>query len=238
MKKAYLNWSSGKDATLTLFVLQQDPDIQIDKLVTTLDSTISRISMHGIPKELLLQQCEQLGIPLHIIDLPGHVPLDEYNRIMLKETSALLEQGFTHSVFGDIFLEDLRKYREEQLAIIGIKTVFPLWKMDTGELIRRFIKEGFKAIIVCINARVLDKSFCGRMIDEDFLADLPENVDPCGENGEFHTFVFDGPIFKQPVAFSKGGIFKHNIKTEKQAEDSQAPVKRTWESSFWYCDLI
>lgn len=238
MIKAYLNWSSGKDATMALFDLQQDPDIKIGKLVTTVDSTSSRISMHGIPKKLLLQQIENLGLPLHIIDLPENVPLKNYNQIMLKETSALVEQGFTHSVFGDIFLEDLRKYREEQLSKIGLKAVFPLWKMDTSQLIQRFIKEGFKAITVCVNAKYLDQSFCGRIIDHKFLADLPKNVDACGENGEFHTFVFDGPLFRKQVPFSKGKIYSDFVGIEKGKSLSELQKEKNWDSNFWYCDLI
>lgn len=236
MNKAYLNWSSGKDATLALFFLQHNRDIKIEKLVTTLDSTSSRISMHGLHKELLFHQCQNLQLPLQIIDLPGDVPLKEYNRIMRKATSVLLEKGFTHSVFGDIFLEDLRRYREEQLSKMGIKAIFPLWKMDTSELIQRFIKEGFKAITVCVNAKSLDKSFCGRIIDKQFLEDLPNNVDPCGENGEFHTFVFDGPLFQNPVRFLKGNVYSDIKEPENKSQLNLQ--KKTWDTNFWYCDLI
>lgn len=239
MKKAFLNWSSGKDAAFSLFKLQQEKEISVEKLVSTVNSQTNRISMHGIRKGLLEEQAKSLGIPLHIIDLPGEVSMPDYNKIMMREIKKLVSEGFSYSVFGDIHLEDLRQYREEQLSNIGLKAIFPLWKKDTSELINDFIDAGFKAITVSVNARLLDPSFCGRIIDHAFLADLPNNVDPCGENGEFHTFVFDGPNFNFPVEFKKGKLVQKSfLPKEKEKDNCFAEKKKSWDTNFWYLDLI
>lgn len=227
MKKAYLNWSSGKDSALALYKIRQQGELNIGKLLTTINSDLDHISMHGLRKELLLNQVQQIGLPLKLVSLPGTVSSEVYNEKMRVAVEQLKQEGFTHSVFGDIFLEDLKKYREEQLARVALKAVFPLWKNDTAKLIKQFIEVGFKAIVVTTNSRVLDPSFCGRIIDESFIKDLPRGVDPCGENGEFHTFVFDGPVFKAPVTFEIGE------KMEKEYEPS-----KDWDTRFCYCDLI
>ena len=145
----------------------------------------------------------------------------------------LKEQGIAHSIFGDIFLEDLKRYREEKLATTGVQCVFPIWKRDTKELINEFIDAGFKAIVVCINEKFLDKSFCGRVIDKNFIADLPSTVDVCGENGEFHSFVYDGPIFKFPVLFTKGEVVYKEYKAPAII-DKEA----TTNYGFYFCDLL
>ncbi|MFO7721437.1 MAG: ATP-binding protein [Gillisia sp.] len=239
MKKAYLNWSSGKDAAFALYTLQGAGDIKIEKLVTTLNSEVDRVSMHGLRKELLLSQAKSIGLPVDIIALEGNVSMETYNSKMRIAVSNLLEEGFTHSVFGDIFLEDLKEYREKQLAGVGIKAHFPLWKKDTHQLINDFLASGFKAITVCVNSKVLDRSFCGRIIDQNFLADLPPGVDPCGENGEFHTFVFDGPIFKNPIEFEIGEVVQKSYKALEDEEDNCfSSDEKSWDTSFWYCDLI
>jgi uncharacterized protein (TIGR00290 family) len=194
--------------------------------------------MHGLRKELLLKQADSLGIPLHIISLPGEVSMEAYNRIMGEETGKLRAAGFTHSVFGDIFLEDLKQFREQQLQKMEIQPVFPLWKKDTAALMQEFISAGFKAITVSVNARLLDRSFCGREIDEQFLKDLPAGIDPAGENGEFHSFVFDGPIFSQPITFQKGEIVERSFAPAKKKEDNCFKKEPdTWDTSFYYCDL-
>ncbi|GAB2772412.1 ATP-binding protein [Salinimicrobium soli] len=239
MKKAFLNWSSGKDAAFALFELQQGNDFSVEKLVTTIDATSSTVSMHGLRKELLLQQVNAVGIPLHLISLDGFVPVEEYNRIMKREMDSLKAEGFTHSVFGDIFLEDLREFREEQLKKAGLTAVFPLWKMDTQTLMRDFLKAGFKAITVSVNAKDLDRSFCGRIINETFLADLPEGVDPAGENGEYHSFVYDGPYFKEPVAFRRGEVSEKISGAPKKDKKQKSLGKQpSWDTRFWYCDLL
>lgn len=239
MKKAFLNWSSGKDAALTLFRLQQEGEFSVEKLVTTVNSSIERVSMHGLRKELLLSQTKKMNIPVRLIPLSGEISMERYNEVMRRETLQLLDEGFTHSIFGDIFLEDLREYRENQLEEVGLKAVFPLWKKNTSRLIQEFLALGFKAIIVAVNANVLDKSFCGRILDDGFLADLPEGVDPCGENGEFHTFVFDGPIFIKPVDFEIGEFVQRTFEPKENDNDNCfSDKKASWDTSFWYCDLI
>lgn len=237
--KAYLNWSSGKDAAFALFLLQQENKIQVKKLVTTVNSESNRISMHGVRKELLERQAQSLQIPLQVINLHGNVSMEVYNTTMEAAVLKLKDEGFTHSVFGDIFLEDLKEYRENELKKVGIEAIFPLWKKDTGELISDFISAGFKAVCVCVNSKQLDASFCGRIIDEEFLSDLPEGVDPCGENGEFHTFVFDGPVFSKPIDFVIGEKVQKTYITNGDDEDNCfTDKKRSWDTGFWYCDLI
>ncbi len=239
MKKIFLNWSSGKDACFALYLLQQGNEYAVQKLVTTVNSETNRISMHGLRKELLLQQAENIGLPLHIISLSGDVSMSVYNEVMHKETRLLVQEGFTHSVFGDIFLEDLREYREQQLQKVGLQSVFPLWKKNTCTLMKEFLAAGFKAITVSVNSTILDQSFCGRIIDEDFLAELPPEVDPAGENGEFHTFVFNGPIFKNPIPFKRGEIVERSFAPAKKREEncfSEEP--KTWDTRFFYCDLL
>ncbi|MFD1096190.1 Dph6-related ATP pyrophosphatase [Salegentibacter chungangensis] len=239
MSKAYLNWSSGKDAALALYKVRNSGSFEISKLLTTINSEAGRISMHGVRKELLMKQSEMLGLPLKMVELAGNVSMEKYNRVMKEATGALLKEGYEVSVFGDIFLEDLKQYREAQLAKIGLKAEFPLWKTDTKTLINEFIEAGFRAIVVCVNTQKLDESFCGRIIDKDFLQDLPEDVDPCGENGEFHTFVFDGPLFKAPVKFKLGEKVKKSYAPHKKEEDNCfSDDDQSWDTEFCFCDLI
>jgi uncharacterized protein (TIGR00290 family) len=238
MKKAYLNWSSGKDAALALYKIREEGKYSVEKLLTTVNSEIARVSMHGVRKELLISQAAQLGLPLEIVELDGNMPLSEYNKVMSQRTGNLKDEGFDYSIFGDIFLEDLKRYREDQLEKIGLKALFPLWKTDTRELMREFFDAGFKAIVVCVNSRYLDKSFCGRILDEEFLASLPAEVDPCGENGEFHTFVFDGPVFKEPVKFLMGEVVEKFFHSTDSDDDCFKDKKESWDTAFWYCDLI
>ncbi len=239
MNKAYLNWSSGKDSAFALYQIQQQKDFIVEKLVTTLNTESERVSMHGVRKELLLKQVETLEIPLHIIPLHGNLSMVTYNEVMKTETLKLTAEGYAYSLFGDIFLEDLREYRENQLEETGLKAIFPLWKKNTKKLITDFIEVGFKAIVVCTNAKLLDQSFCGRIIDRNFIDDLPENVDPCGENGEFHTFVFDGPIFKKPVKFQKGEVVEKTYAPVQDDDDNCfSDKKENWDNRFYYCDLI
>lgn len=237
-KKAYLNWSSGKDAAFALFELQKGREYSVEKLLTTINSETDRISMHGLRKELLLLQAKKIGLPVEILELDGNVSMETYNAEVGKTIEKLKNEGFSHSIFGDIFLKDLREYRDEQLVKAGITGVFPLWKRDTGELIEEFLNSGFKAITVCVNSKVLDKSFCGRIVDHKFISDLPEDVDPCGENGEFHTFVYDGPIFSDPVKFKIGEIVEKFYTSALNKDDNcfrREP--KAWDTAFWYCDL-
>lgn len=222
--KAVMNWSGGKDSAMALHrALSQ---FEICYLLTTINERWQRISMHGIRRELLLKQAESIGIELVEVFLPEIASMEIYEQKMEEALNFLIERGVSHAVFGDIFLEDLKKYREDQLGKKNLKAVFPIWGRQTTSLIREFIDLGFKAIVVCVDASKLDKSFCGRFIDESFIRDLPEGVDACGENGEFHTFVFDAPFFKKPVQFRIGDI------VYREYADSR------WANKFYFCDLV
>ncbi|GGG38981.1 diphthine--ammonia ligase [Christiangramia forsetii] len=239
MNKAYLNWSSGKDSALALYYANAQNAYKVEKLLTTINKDVGRVTMHGVRKELLLKQAEKIGLPIEISELSAETSMEEYNLKMKKATDSLVDAGFTHSLFGDIFLEDLKQYREDQLKNIGLTPVFPLWKKDTKELISEFLELGFKAIVVCTNSKYLEESFCGRIIDHDFISDLPENVDPCGENGEFHTFVFDGPIFSSPVEFEIGEKVKRSYKPAENDDDNCFQDEdKSWDTEFCFCDLI
>lgn len=231
--KAIFNWSSGKDSALTLYKILKDDQFEVTSLLTSINKEFQRISMHGVHVSLLEKQAESLGFPLIKMEIPKEPSMEEYSEIMSKTMNDIKSQGVTHSIFGDIFLEDLRKYREDQLQSIGMKSVFPLWKQNTTDLINEFLSLGFKTIVTCVNETYLDKSFAGRIIDQDFIKDLPENVDPCGENGEFHTFTFDGPIFKNPIAFEIGETVKKTYPKPKSDENDENE-----EYVFWFCDLV
>ncbi|MBO6183484.1 MAG: diphthine--ammonia ligase [Chryseobacterium sp.] len=231
--KALFNWSSGKDSALALYKILKEDQFEITSLLTSINKEFQRISMHGVHVSLLEKQAESLGFPLIKMEIPKEPSMEEYSEIMSKTMNEIKSQGVTHSIFGDIFLEDLRKYREDQLQPIGMEGVFPLWKQNTTELINEFLSLGFKTIVTCVNETYLDKSFAGRIIDTDFIKDLPENVDPCGENGEFHTFTFDGPIFKKPIDFEIGEIVKKTYPKPKSYENEE-----DGEYTFWFCDLI
>lgn len=232
-QKAIFNWSSGKDSALALYKTLQEEKFEITSLLTTINKEFQRISMHGVSVSLLEKQTESLGFPLIKLELPKAPSMEEYQELMNSTMNKIKSHGVTHSIFGDIFLEDLRKYREEQLQSIGINAVFPLWNRNTTELIHEFLDLGFKTIVTCVNETYLDKSFAGRIIDADFIKDLPKNVDPCGENGEFHTFTFDGPIFKNPIDFEIGEVVKKTYPKPKSDESEEEK-----EYIFWFCDLI
>ncbi|MFM9837936.1 MAG: diphthine--ammonia ligase [Cyclobacteriaceae bacterium] len=241
-RKAYFNWSGGKDSALALYHVLQNKKIDVELLLTTVSAQVNRISMHGVRVELLGMQAKSIGIPIREIRLPETVSMDEYNKIMSQSVSTLVAEEFRHTIFGDIFLEDLRKYREEQLAPFGLQVHFPLWQRNTKELLNEFLDLGFKTIVVCMKASLLDQSFAGRIIDKEFIKDLPSSVDPCGENGEFHTFVFDGPIFKSPVNFLIGEkIYKEYQSPKNSGENNNhdcfSPNPDS-QMGFWYCDLI
>jgi uncharacterized protein (TIGR00290 family) len=239
--KALFNWSSGKDSALALYKTLQNPEIEINCLLTSVNSQYQRISMHGVRVELLHQQAESIGLPLEIMEIPEMPTMEVYEAVMNETLNKLKNQGITHSIFGDIFLEDLRKYREDKLATIGFKGVFPLWKTPTIDLINEFINLGFKTIVVCVNEKYLDQSFVGRVIDQNFITDLPDDVDVCGENGEFHTFTFDGPIFSKPIDFEIGEIVyrKYEKPKEQKLSNTACDTDDTaFDFGFWYCDLV
>jgi uncharacterized protein (TIGR00290 family) len=240
--KAIFNWSSGKDSALALYKILQEEEYDIVGLLTSINTQYQRISMHGVRVALLEAQAKSIGLPLHKLEIPEMPTMEVYDEVMKSKMLELQSAGVTHSVFGDIFLEDLRKYREEKLAVAGIEGVFPLWKKDTSALIQEFLSLGFKTIVTCVNERYLDQSFVGRIIDEQFINDLPDNVDVCGENGEFHTFTFDGPIFSQPIAFEIGEIVHRKYERPKTESSNTACNNNAdttaFDYGFWYCDLI
>lgn len=218
-EKVLFTWSGGKDSVLALYEIQKRDDQEVVALLTTLTEGYDRISMHGVRSILLEHQANSLGLPIEKVYISKNSSNEEYEAKMGEVLQKYLTRGVSSVVFGDIFLEDLRKYREDNLSKIGMKAIFPIWKRNTVELARGFIDLGFKAVITCVDSNVLDKAFVGRLYDQQFLSELPSTVDPCGENGEFHSFVYDGPIFEKRVSYTKGEIvFRDN--------------------RYWYCDLM
>lgn len=205
---------------MCLHKLRESDEYNICGLLTTINKEKKRVSMHGIREELIRLQAEKIGIPFHCVMLPDQLDMDEYDRIMSDSLQAFKKEGVCYGAFGDIFLEDLRKYRENKLREIEVEAVFPLWNKDTDQLAREFIDLGFKAVIVSADGRKLDASFVGREFDHQFLKDLPGGIDPCGENGEFHSFVFDGPIFKDPVSFEKGELVERSYEAQGDSAHS------------------
>jgi uncharacterized protein (TIGR00290 family) len=201
-EKAIVSWSGGKDSALALYEAAAEYDIVA--LLTTVTSDYDRISMHGVRTPLLRQQAAALGYPLEQVAIPPRCVNDEYESRMRASLTHFRSAGVSRVLCGDIFLEDVRRYREERLLSEGLTGVFPLWQRDSRELALRFIRLGFRAVLCCIDTQVLDERFAGRVYDECLLADLPAHVDPCGENGEFHTFVFAGPSFTRPVPYTLG----------------------------------
>ncbi|MGC2889440.1 MAG: diphthine--ammonia ligase [Candidatus Acidiferrum sp.] len=199
-------WSGGKDSAMALHALLQRSDIHIAALLTTVTEGYERISMHGVRRELLERQAHSIGLPLHEVRIPAQCVNPIYEARMEEALRVHLQKGVRQVAFGDIFLEDLRAYREKNLARIGMTALFPIWKRDTRELIRSFHANRFRAVAVCVDSKVLDPSFAGRELNDSFFRDLPKQADPCGENGEFHTFVFDGPIFNSPIPVRTGEI--------------------------------
>ena len=204
-EKILFAWSSGKDSAEALFVLLHDERYEVVALLSTVTSG-EEVSTHGVSAELLERQAESIGLPLVKVFVPDEEPSNEVYERAMKQT--LLEyrgRGAAAVAFGDLFLEDLKAYREKRLAEVGMTALFPLWKRDTRGLALSFIRQGFEAVVTCVDTHALDAGYAGRRYDRQFLADLPPSVDPCGENGEFHTFVYDGPIFKNAIRFQEGG---------------------------------
>jgi uncharacterized protein (TIGR00290 family) len=211
-------WSGGKDSAMALHALQSAQGLCVTALLTTITEEYDRISMHGVRRALLERQAESIGLPLHAVMIPPQCVNTVYESRMKEALGQYLQRGVRRVAFGDIFPEDLRVYREQNLSQLGMEALFPIWKRDTRELALDFLKLGFRAVTVCVDPRALDPSFVGRTLDASFFADLPPGVDPCGENGEFHTFVFDGPVFQSPIPFVVG---------DKVLRDG-----------FWFCDLL
>lgn len=205
-ERVLVSWSGGKDSSMALEELLKEGRYQVAALLTTLTRESDCISMHGVRRALLERQAESLGLPLEQVVIPKSASNQEYEGALERALAAYREAGVGSMVFGDLFLEDIRNYREELFGRLGMRPLFPLWKRDTPALIKDFITKGFKAVVTCVNSKALDSSFAGRVIDSEFLSLLPPDVDPCGENGEFHTFVFDGPLFKEKISFKTGNV--------------------------------
>ena len=218
MEKVLFAWSGGKDSAISLYEIQKSGKYEIVALLTTITDGYDRVSMHGVPRTLVEQQAYSLGLPIEEVFIPKASSNEEYESKMRGMLTKFKQDGVSLVVFGDVFLEWIRKYREDNLSQVGMKGIFPIWGRDTTELTRSFIALGFQAVITCIDSRVLDKRFIGRTLNEQFLAELPLNVDPGGENGEFHSFVFDGPIFKERIAYTLGELVLRN--------------------SFYFCNLL
>ena len=211
-------WSGGKDSAMALYDVLTVERRRVAALLTTVTEGFDRISMHGVRRELLERQAAAIGLPLHQVTIPPQCVNPVYEARMEEALRIHLADGIHEVAFGDIFLEDLRVYREKNLEKVGMRGVFPIWKRDTRKLVASFLQLGFRAVAVCVDLKALPASFAGREIDAQFVEDLPPGADPCGENGEFHSFVFDGPIFKQPVHFTIGDRVERN--------------------SFCFCDLL
>ena len=214
-----LAWSGGKDSALALYELRSMKSLEIVTLLTTVTEGYDRISMHGVRRELLAAQAKALGYPLEEIAIPQNCTNAVYEQRMRDALEKHHSEGIRAAAFGDLYLQDVRAYREERMHRIGMRCLFPLWGKPAGTVARQFVDLGFRAIAVCVDTHALGPEFAGREYNEDFLKDLPPAVDPCGENGEFHTFVYDGPIFIRPVTVRRG---------EKVLRDNR----------FFYCDLL
>jgi uncharacterized protein (TIGR00290 family) len=206
MEKVLVAWSGGKDSAIALHEIQKSRQYQIAALLTTVTEDYDRVSMHGVRRILLERQVDSLGFHLEKVLIPKNASNEKYEASMERVLAHYKQAGISSVVFGDIFLEDLRQYREDNLAKLRMTGIFPLWKRDTQELAHSLTLFGFKAITTCVDTHVLDKRFVGRVIDEQFLSELPPTVDPCGENGEYHSFVYAGPIFKEKISYTLGEI--------------------------------
>ena len=218
-ERVLFSWSGGKDSALALREILEGRGLEIAALLTTVTADYDRISMHGVRRTLLERQADSLGFPLELVSVSKHSSNEEYEANMRRVLTKHLADGVTSVAIGDVFLEDVRQYRERNLAKIGMKGIFPLWRRDTGELVRAFIDLGFEAIVTCVDSEALDRRFAGRRIDAAFVSDLPSSVDPCGENGEYHSFVYDGPIFRDRVEHTVGEVVLRDDR-------------------FYYCDLV
>lgn len=208
--KAWLSWSSGKDSAWSLEVVRRQNAVDVRALLTTVNAEHQRVAMHAVRESLLRAQAESVGLPLVTVPIPSPCPNAVYEAAMARAIERAREEGITQMIFGDLFLEDIRKYREDKLAGSGIQPLFPLWGLDTRQLAREMVQGGLQAYLTCIDPKKLDSTFAGRRFDAEFLADLPANIDPCGENGEFHTFVYAGPMFRTPLEVERGIVLERD----------------------------
>ena len=208
--RAWMSWSSGKDSTFALDVARRELGLDVSTLLCTVNAAADRVAMHAVRRQLLMAQAERLGLALHVVEIPSPCPSDVYEAAMREALTAVDADGATQMVFGDLFLADVRAYREDALAGTGVTPVFPLWRRPTDALARAMLAAGVRAIITCVDPAQLPAEFAGRHYDERLLADLPGGVDPCGERGEFHTFVWDGPGFRSPVSVDVGDVVERD----------------------------
>lgn len=243
-EKVVFCWSGGKDSALALNRLMQEGRYEVVSLLTTCNEHFQRVSMHGVRLELVEKQAQAIGLPLEKMFVSQRSSNEEYVQRLTKHLLAYKAQGVTGAAFGDIFLEDLKRWREATLAQVGLRGLFPIWKEDSRELIREFITLGFGSVICCVNDAYLGEEAVGRNIDATFIESLPAECDPCGENGEFHSFAFAGPIFRQPVRFKVGEkVYRPVEETHPGSNMLSAPgpsavagARRT--RGFWFCDLL
>jgi uncharacterized protein (TIGR00290 family) len=205
-ERAWMSWSSGKDSALALHRARQDPALDVVGLLCTVNADADRVAMHAVRRELLLAQADRLGLPVHVVELPWPCPNSEYERLMTEAVDTAVADGVTRMIFGDLFLADIRAYREQMLAATPIRPVFPLWDEPTDRLAVEMIDAGVRAVLTCVDPQQLAPDFAGRAFDAELLAALPPSADPCGENGEFHTFVWDAPGFSSPIAVELGEV--------------------------------
>lgn len=223
------SWSGGKDSAYALHKLMQDERYEIKYLLSTINGNNSRLSMHGVREELIEAQAASVGLPLlKVYVFEGNN--EEYEKQMETVLLKVKNEGINTVAFGDILLEDLKKYREEKTALIGMNCIFPIWQANTTEFLHDFLKQGFKTITCCVNDKYLGKGWCGRIIDNTFINFLPVHIDPCGENGEYHSFCFDGPVFKCPINFNVGEIIFKPLEIKE--------VENAKKSGFWYCEIL
>jgi uncharacterized protein (TIGR00290 family) len=204
--KVLVSWSSGKDSAWMLHLLKQDPSVEIGGLLTTMNEHFDRVAMHAVRRQLLEAQAEAAGVPLRTVPLPWPCSNEEYEGRMRTAVDQAVSDGFTHVAFGDLFLEDVRRYREEKLAGTGLTPLFPVWGVPTDELAATMVSSGLKSVLTCVNPKLLDRSFAGRTFDRQLLDDLPPGVDKCGERGEFHSFAYAGPMFRRPIPITRGDV--------------------------------
>jgi uncharacterized protein (TIGR00290 family) len=209
MTRCLVSWSSGKDSAWMVHVLRQS-GVELGGVLTTVNEVHQRVAMHAVRVELLQAQADALGLPLRQIPIPSPCPNEVYERAMAAAVERAVSEGFTHVAFGDLFLEDIRRYREERLAGTGLTPMFPLFGADTGALARTMVASGLRARLTCVNPRVLDRRFAGREFDSALLDELPPSVDPCGERGEFHSFAYAGPMFAAPIAIASGEVVERD----------------------------
>lgn len=210
MAKCLMSWSSGKDSAWTVHALRAQGDVTIGALLTTINEPAQRVAMHAVRVDVLQAQADALGLPLWRLPIPSPCSNEDYERAMEGAVRRAVAEGFTCVAFGDLFLEDVRRYREERLAGSGLAPLFPLFGLDTADLARQMTASGLRARLTCVDPRALDRRFAGRDFDAALLAELPAGVDPCGERGEFHTFAYDGPMFARPIPVDTGAVVERD----------------------------